>query len=63
MLGQSEGAAIALMLAAADPELRFCIWQGGFCHNFEELLRWQADSFWRLERVVIMGMKHKAPLI
>jgi len=29
-LGQSEGAVIALMLAATDPELRFFICQGGF---------------------------------
>jgi uncharacterized protein len=63
VLGQSEGAVIALMLTAANPELRFCILQGGFYHNFEELLRWQADSFWRLEHAVITTMEQKAPLI
>ncbi len=39
VLGQSEGAVIALMLAAQDPNIRFYIWQGGIYNNLEQIVR------------------------
>ncbi|MDJ0897768.1 MAG: alpha/beta hydrolase [Xenococcus sp. MO_188.B8] len=39
VLGQSEGAVIALMLAAQDPDIRFYIWQGGIFNNLEQIVK------------------------
>lgn len=63
VLGQSEGAIIALILAAEDPNIRFLIWQGGAYNNLEGLIRWQAEAFWNLGSEAIGNMKQKAPLI
>src|SRR5262249_27614984 len=63
VLGQSEGAVIALMLAAEDPDMRFFICQSGLYHNFAELLRWQAAAFWQLPSAGIAHMKQKAALL
>ncbi len=63
VLGQSEGAVIALMLAAQDPSICFYIWQGGIYHNLEQILKWQAEEFWELEYTKIDNFKHNVPLM
>ncbi len=63
ILGQSEGAAIALMVAAQNPNLRFYIWQGGIYNNLEHIIRWQATNFWQLDENVISNFQHQFPLM
>ena len=63
ILGQSEGAVIALMLAAEDLDLAFYIWQGGIYNNLETILKWQRDNFWKLEQTAIDNFKNTFPLM
>ncbi len=63
ILGQSEGAVIALMLAAEDLDLSFYIWQGGIYNNLENILHWQRDNFWKLEQEAINNFKNTFPLM
>ena len=63
ILGQSEGAIIASMVAAEDPDIRFMVWQGGVYHNLEGIFTWQAEAFWKLERAAINNFKKDVPLI
>ncbi|MEL4896367.1 alpha/beta hydrolase family protein [Crocosphaera sp. Alani8] len=63
ILGQSEGAVIALMLAAENLDLDFYIWQGGVYSNLETILKWQRDNFWKLEQKAIDNFKHTFPLM
>ncbi len=63
ILGQSEGAYIALMLAAEDPNLLFYIWQGGIYNNLETILRWQTQEFWKLDSNSIANFKKNMPLM
>lgn len=42
IIGQSEGAVIALILASKMPKIPFIIIQGGFWDNLEIIFRWQA---------------------
>ncbi|MGK7956446.1 MAG: alpha/beta hydrolase family protein [Crocosphaera sp.] len=63
LLGQSEGAVIALMLAAEDLDLSFYIWQGGIYNNLETIFQWQRDNFWKLEQEDIDNFKTTFPLM
>ena len=63
ILGQSEGAIIAQILAAEDPGIRFIVWQGGAYNNLDGIIRWQAEAFWKLDSEVINNMRQSAPLI
>ena len=63
VLGQSEGAVIALMLAAQNPDIYFYIWQGGIYNNLEQIIRWQAETFWQSERAQIDNFKQNIPLM
>lgn len=63
ILGQSEGAVIALMLAAENLDLAFYIWQGGVYNNLETILKWQRDNFWKLEQDAIENFKNTFPLM
>ncbi len=63
VLGQSEGAVIALMLTAQDPDICFYIWQGGIYNNLEQILKWQAEAFWKSDRAKIDNFKQNFPLI
>ncbi|HAC64251.1 MAG TPA: alpha/beta hydrolase [Cyanothece sp. UBA12306] len=63
VLGQSEGAYLALMLAAAEPSLSFYIWQGGIYNNLETILRWQTKEFWQLDANTINNFKQNMPLV
>ena len=63
VLGQSEGAVIAFMLAAQNPDIRFYIWQGGIYNNLEQVLKWQAEAFWKSEPAKIENFKQNVPLI
>ncbi|EAZ88213.1 alpha/beta hydrolase family protein [Crocosphaera chwakensis] len=63
ILGQSEGAVIALMLAAEDLDLAFYIWQGGIYNNIETIFEWQRDNFWKLEQEAIDNFKNTFPLM
>jgi hypothetical protein len=63
VLGQSEGAIIAQILAAEDTGIRFVVWQGGAYNNIEGIIRWQAEAFWKLGNEVISNMRQRAPLI
>ena len=63
LLGQSEGAVIALMLAAEDLDIGFYIWQGGIFNNLETILYWQRDNFWKLEQNAINNFKNTFPLM
>lgn len=63
VLGQSEGAIIAQILAAEDPDIHFEVWQGGAYNNIEGIIRWQAEAFWKLDSEVINNMRQSAPLI
>ena len=63
ILGQSEGAVIALMLAAQDPNIRFYIWQGGIYNNLEQIVKWQAEAFWKGDRAKIDNFKQNVPLM
>ncbi|MGK7939439.1 MAG: alpha/beta hydrolase family protein [Crocosphaera sp.] len=63
ILGQSEGAIIALMLAAENLDLSFYIWQGGIYHNLEIIFKWQRDNFWKLEQEAIDNFKNTFPLM
>ena len=63
VLGQSEGAVIALMLAAEDPGIRFLVWQGGAYNDLESIFKWQAEAFWKLESEAINNMRQGVPLI
>ncbi len=63
VLGQSEGAVIALMLVAQDPHISFYIWQGGIYNNLEQIIRWQAEAFWQSERAQIDNFKQNVPLM
>ena len=66
VLGQSEGAVIALMLAAQDPNIRFYVWQGGIYNNLEQILKWQAEAFWQSalpDRATIDNFKQNVPLM
>jgi len=63
VLGQSEGAIIAQILAAEDSGIGFVVWQGGAYNNIEGIIRWQAEAFWKLDTEVINNMRQNAPLI
>ncbi len=63
VLGQSEGAVIALMLAAQDPDICFYIWQGGIYNNLEQIIKWQAEAFWQSERAKIDNFQQNVPLM
>ncbi|MEA5534549.1 alpha/beta hydrolase family protein [Crocosphaera sp. XPORK-15E] len=63
VLGQSEGAFIALMLASESSDISFYIWQGGIYHDLEYILTWQRDNFWKLEQETINNLKEIFPLI
>jgi uncharacterized protein len=63
LIGQSEGAVIALMLAAAEPAIPFIVLQGGPYQNLKEILQWQAEAFWHLGEATIEGFKHKVPVL
>ena len=63
VLGQSEGAVIALMLAAQNPDIDFYIWQGGIYNNLEQIIRWQAEAFWQSEPAMIDNFKQNVPLM
>ncbi len=63
VLGQSEGAVIALMLAAQNPDIYFYIWQGGIYNNLEQIIRWQAEAFWQSEPAQIDNFKQNVPLM
>ncbi|MGK7872361.1 MAG: alpha/beta hydrolase family protein [Xenococcaceae cyanobacterium] len=63
VLGQSEGAVIALMLAAKDPDIQFFVWQGGIYNNLEGIIKWQAEAFEKLESKTINNFKQSVPLI
>ena len=63
ILGQSEGAVIALMLAAENLGLSFYVWQGGIYNNLETILKWQRDNFWKLEQETIDNFKNNLPLM
>jgi dienelactone hydrolase len=63
VLGQSEGADIAFMLAAGDSGIRFLVWQEGTYNDIESILKWQAEAFWKLESVLNNNMKQGVPLI
>ncbi len=63
VLGQSEGAVIALMLAAQNPDICFYIWQGGIYNNLEQIIKWQAEEFWKLDRASINNFKQNVPLM
>ncbi|MDJ0537027.1 MAG: prolyl oligopeptidase family serine peptidase [Xenococcaceae cyanobacterium MO_207.B15] len=63
VLGQSEGAVIALMLAAQEPDICFYIWQGGIYNNLEQIIKWQAEGFWKLDRTKIDNFKQNVPLM
>ncbi|ACB49494.1 unknown [Crocosphaera subtropica ATCC 51142] len=63
ILGQSEGAVIALMLASENLNLAFYIWQGGVYRNLEDILFWQRDNFWKLEQGAIENFKNTFPLM
>ena len=63
VLGQSEGAVIALMLAARNPDIYFYIWQGGIYNNLEQIIKWQAEAFWQSEEAKIDNFKQKVPLV
>lgn len=63
VLGQSEGAVIALILAAEDPSLRFAVWQGGVYNSLDGIMKWQAEAFWKLDSEAINNMRQGVPLI
>ncbi len=63
VIGQSEGAVIALILAASDPNIKFFVWQGGIYNNLEEILKWQAKAFKILDSTTIKNFKENMPLI
>ena len=63
VLGQSEGAVIALMLAGENQDLSFYIWQGGIYNNLEKILVWQRDNFWKLEKESIKKFRKTFPLM
>ncbi|MDJ0706552.1 MAG: alpha/beta hydrolase [Leptolyngbyaceae cyanobacterium MO_188.B28] len=63
VLGQSEGAVIALILAAQDPDIAFYIWQGGIYNNLEQIIKWQAEEFWKSDRAKIDHFKQIVPLM
>ena len=63
VLGQSEGAVIALMLAAQGPHICFYIWQGGIYNNLEQILKWQAEAFFQGDRAKIDNFKQNVPLM
>ena len=63
LIGQSEGAIIALGLAAADSAIPFIVLQGGPYQDLKAILQWQAEAFWRQEEATIDGLKHKVPVL
>ncbi|WP_088242570.1 alpha/beta hydrolase family protein [Calothrix rhizosoleniae] len=63
ILGQSEGAAIALMVTAQNPHLKFYIWQGGIYNNLEDIIRWQATNFWQWDGDAIANFQQQVPLM
>ncbi|NEO20529.1 MULTISPECIES: alpha/beta fold hydrolase [unclassified Moorena] len=63
VLGQSEGAVIALILAASDPDINFFVWQGGIYNNLEGIIKWQAEAFEKLDSTTIKNFKKNMPLI
>ncbi len=63
VLGQSEGAAIALMLVAQNSNICFYIWQGGIFNNLEQIVKWQAEAFWKSDRAKIENFKQNVPLM
>ena len=63
VLGQSEGAVIALMLVAQNPDIYFYIWQGGIYNNLEQIIKWQAEAFWQSEPAQIDKFKQNVPLV
>ena len=63
VLGQSEGAVIALILVAQNTDIYFYIWQGGIYNNLEQIIKWQAEAFWQSERAQIDKFKQNVPLV
>lgn len=63
ILGQSEGAVVALMAAERLKNLCFYVWQGGVYRNLEMIIHWQAENYWRSPIEQIMLLKHKMPLM
>ena len=63
VLGQSEGAVIALMLAAQNPKIWFYIWQGGIYNNLEQIVKWQAEEFKKLAQDKIDNFQQNVPLM
>ena len=61
LIGQSEGAIIALGLAAADSAIPFIVLQGGPYQDLKAILQWQAEAFWRQEEATINDLKRKVP--
>ena len=63
VVGQSEGAVIAFFLVAEDPSISFYIWQGGIYNNLEDIIKWQAEAFWKSSREKIDNFKENVPLM
>ena len=63
VLGQSEGAVIALILASLDPNISFYICQGGIYNNLEQILKWQSETFWQGAPAKINNFKQNIPLM
>ncbi|MGK7934030.1 MAG: alpha/beta hydrolase family protein [Microcystaceae cyanobacterium] len=63
VLGQSEGAYLALILASETPDLSGYIWQGGIYNNLETVLRWQAQEFLKLDPPKIDKLKQTLPMM
>ncbi|MDJ0733932.1 MAG: prolyl oligopeptidase family serine peptidase [Nostocaceae cyanobacterium] len=43
--------------------MKFYIWQGGIYNNLEDILRWQAAEFWKLDEDAITNFQHQCPLM
>ena len=54
---------IALILAAQDSDIAFYIWQGGIYNNLEQIIKWQAEEFWKSDRAKIDHFKQTVPLM
>ncbi|NES81109.1 MAG: prolyl oligopeptidase family serine peptidase [Moorea sp. SIO2B7] len=63
VIGQSEGAVIALILAANNPHIIFYVWQGGIYNSLETILKWQEEAFWKSEPENINNFQENVPLM
>lgn len=61
IVGQSEGAAVGIMLASRIPMLAFYVWQSGFVDNFEELGRIQQNGVTAMPSELAEEMRSVAP--